>query len=63
MEKRQARSFNFLVPVVGLEEFSTPDKHNKDERLILITFLSHVHTDSPSATSELRYFSQQDSKI
>ena len=25
MEKRQARSFNFLVPGVGLEEFSTPD--------------------------------------
>jgi hypothetical protein len=24
MEKRQARSFNFLVPGVGLEEFSTP---------------------------------------
>jgi hypothetical protein len=25
MEKRQARIFNFLVPGVGLEEFSTPD--------------------------------------
>jgi hypothetical protein len=25
MEKRQARSFNFLVPGVGLEEFSTPE--------------------------------------
>jgi hypothetical protein len=24
-KKRQARSFNFLVPGVGLEEFSTPD--------------------------------------
>jgi hypothetical protein len=24
MEKRQARSFNFLVPGIGLEEFSTP---------------------------------------
>jgi len=24
MEKRQARNFNFLVPGVGLEEFSTP---------------------------------------
>jgi hypothetical protein len=24
MEKPQARSFNFLVPGVGLEEFSTP---------------------------------------
>ena len=24
MEKRQARSFNFLVPGVELEEFSTP---------------------------------------
>jgi hypothetical protein len=24
MEKRQVRSFNFLVPGVGLEEFSTP---------------------------------------
>jgi hypothetical protein len=26
MKKRQARSFNFLVPGVGLEEFSTPVK-------------------------------------
>ena len=25
MEKPQARSFNFLVPGVGLEEFSTPE--------------------------------------
>ena len=25
MEKPQARSFNFLVPSVGLEEFSTPE--------------------------------------
>ena len=25
MEKRQARSFNFLVPGVGLEEFSSPE--------------------------------------
>jgi hypothetical protein len=25
MEKQQARSFNFLVPGVGLEEFSTPE--------------------------------------
>jgi hypothetical protein len=24
MEKRQAQSFDFLVPGVGLEEFSTP---------------------------------------
>jgi hypothetical protein len=24
MEKRQARSFNFLVPDIGLEEFSNP---------------------------------------
>jgi hypothetical protein len=27
MKKRQARSFNFLVPGVGLEEFSTPEQN------------------------------------
>jgi hypothetical protein len=35
MEKRQARSFNFLVPGVGLEEFSTPDDHFFIVKLII----------------------------
>jgi hypothetical protein len=33
MEKRQARSFNFLVPGVGLEEFSTPELYSSPLKL------------------------------
>jgi hypothetical protein len=41
MEKRQARSFNFLVPGVGLEEFSTPDDHFFIAKLII--FVAYVN--------------------
>jgi hypothetical protein len=43
MDKRQTRSFNFLVPGVGLEEFSTPEKLLQDH--LASCFYNHNELD------------------
>ena len=51
MEKRQARSFNFLVPGVGIEEFSTPNymliSNSVFSTIYLFNFLITSHIPPP----------------